>query len=103
MQALLRRFRKAKDGLAAVEFAMLLPVMITLFFGVVELSLALACRADVTNMAAAAADLVAQALARLEALDLIDYAGDEREAVAPKAAIARYALAAPTIRKGRPQ
>jgi uncharacterized protein (TIGR02678 family) len=52
---------------------------------------------------AAAADLVAQALARLEALDLIDYVGDERETVAPKAAIARYALAAPTIRKGRPQ
>jgi uncharacterized protein (TIGR02678 family) len=52
---------------------------------------------------AAAADLVAQALARLEALDLIDYVGDERETVTPKAAIARYALAAPTIRKGRPQ
>jgi Flp pilus assembly protein TadG len=60
MRAILARFRKAKDGLAAVEFAMLLPVMITLFFGVVELSLALACRADVTNMASAAADLVAQ-------------------------------------------
>jgi uncharacterized protein (TIGR02678 family) len=52
---------------------------------------------------AAAADLVAQALARLEALDLIDYLGDERETVAPKAAIARYALAAPTIRKDRRQ
>lgn len=60
MRALLQRFHKAKDGLAAVEFAMLLPVMITLFFGVVELSLALTCRADVTNMASAAADLVAQ-------------------------------------------
>lgn len=49
---------------------------------------------------AAAADLVAQALAKLEALDLIEYVGDERETVAPKPAIARYALAAPTIRKG---
>jgi len=28
------RFRKAEDGLAAVEFALLLPLMITLFFGV---------------------------------------------------------------------
>lgn len=60
MRKLLERFRKAKDGLAAVEFALLLPVMITLFFGVVEVSLALACRADVTNVASTAADLVAQ-------------------------------------------
>jgi Flp pilus assembly protein TadG len=57
---LLRRFRKAKDGLAAVEFALLLPVMITLFFGVVEVSLALTCRADVTNVASTVADLIAQ-------------------------------------------
>lgn len=49
---------------------------------------------------AAAADLVAQALAKLEALDLIEYVGDERQTVASKPAIARYALAAPTIRKG---
>jgi Flp pilus assembly protein TadG len=60
MRALLQRFHKARDGLAAVEFAMILPVMITLLFGVIELSLALACRADVTNMASAAADLLAQ-------------------------------------------
>jgi Flp pilus assembly protein TadG len=57
---LLRRFRDAKDGLAAVEFALLLPVLITLFFGVVEVSLALICRADVTNVASTVADLVAQ-------------------------------------------
>ena len=55
-----RSFRKDTGGVAAVEFAMLLPVMITLFFGVVELSLALTCRANVTNVAAVAADLVAQ-------------------------------------------
>ena len=60
-----RRFRAwagvANDsGLAAVEFALLLPVMITLFFGVVEVSLALLCRADVTNVASSAADLIAQ-------------------------------------------
>lgn len=56
----LRRFRRDKKGLAAVEFALILPVMITLFFGIVELSMALAARADVTNMASIAADLVAQ-------------------------------------------
>jgi Flp pilus assembly protein TadG len=53
-------FRKAEDGLAAVEFALLLPVMITLFFGVVESTLALLCRADVSVMASTAADLISQ-------------------------------------------
>jgi Flp pilus assembly protein TadG len=56
----LRKLRKDKSGLAAVEFAMLLPVMITLFFGVVEISMALSCRANVTNVASVAGDLVAQ-------------------------------------------
>jgi Flp pilus assembly protein TadG len=60
MRALLLRFRRAKGGLAAVEFALLLPVMITLFFGVVEVSMALSCRADVTAVASTMADLVAQ-------------------------------------------
>jgi Flp pilus assembly protein TadG len=55
-----RRFRKDQRGAAAVEFAMLLPVMITLFFGVVETTLALVCRADISQMAATAADLISQ-------------------------------------------
>jgi Flp pilus assembly protein TadG len=60
----MRRVKSAaanKDGAAAVEFAMLLPVMITLFFGTVETTLALLCRADVSIMAATAADLISQA------------------------------------------
>lgn len=55
-----RLFRKAQDGLAAVEFALILPFLITLFFGVVELSMALVCRADVSTMVSTAADLIAQ-------------------------------------------
>ncbi len=67
---LLPRFRRSgaralagaanKDGAAAVEFGLLLPVMITMFFGVVETTLALLCRADVSIMASTAADLIAQ-------------------------------------------
>jgi Flp pilus assembly protein TadG len=57
----MRSWRCDQDGIAAVEFAMLLPVMITLFFGVVEVSLALLCRADVSKMASTAADLISQA------------------------------------------
>jgi Flp pilus assembly protein TadG len=62
-RALARARRRAanKDGAAAVEFAMLLPILITLFFGVVETSLALLCRADVSVMASTAADLISQA------------------------------------------
>jgi Flp pilus assembly protein TadG len=55
-----RHFRKAQGGLAAVEFALLLPVMITLFFGTIEISLALLCSADVSIMASTASDLIAQ-------------------------------------------
>ena len=50
-----------KDGTAAVEFALLLPLLITLFFGVVESSLAFICRSDVSMMASTAGDLIAQA------------------------------------------
>ena len=50
-----------QDGTAAVEFAMLMPIMITLFFGVVESSLALICRSDVSLMASTAGDLISQA------------------------------------------
>ena len=55
-----RRRAANHDGAAAVEFAMLLPIMITLFFGVVETSLALLCRADVSIMASTSADLISQ-------------------------------------------
>jgi len=50
----------ASGGAAAIEFALLAPVMIAMFFGVVEFSAAVDCRTRVTNMASTAADLVAQ-------------------------------------------
>jgi Flp pilus assembly protein TadG len=56
----LRHFRRAKDGIAATEFALILPVMIMLFFGIEELSLAFLCKADVVAVASTNADLVAQ-------------------------------------------
>jgi hypothetical protein len=52
-----------ESGLAAVEFAMILPVMLILFFGIFETSQALSARADVVNLTSAAADLVAQSSA----------------------------------------
>jgi Flp pilus assembly protein TadG len=57
---MIRDFRKEQSGVAAVEFALILPVMITLFFGLVETTLALICRADVSQMASTTADLISQ-------------------------------------------
>lgn len=40
--ALLRRLRRNKDGVAAIEFALLLPVLMTMSFGIMEISLCMA-------------------------------------------------------------
>lgn len=60
MPNILARFRRDGKGLAAVEFAFVAPVMLTFFFGLIEVSQALLCRSNVTNLASTAADLVSQ-------------------------------------------
>src|SRR3954471_13241674 len=57
---LLRRFRDDKRGVSAVEFAMLLPLMVTLYIGGVEVSSAIAVDRKVTLVARTLGDLVAQ-------------------------------------------
>ena len=57
---LLRRFQSDKRGVSAVEFAMLLPLMITLYIGGVEVSSAIAVDRKVTLVARSVGDLVAQ-------------------------------------------
>jgi len=54
------RLGREKSGLAAVEFAFVMPVMLTFFLGLVEAGQALGCRADVIGLASTGADLVAQ-------------------------------------------
>ena len=46
--------------MAAVEFALILPVMLVIVFGAIEVTSALVCKADVSNTASTAADLIAQ-------------------------------------------
>lgn len=60
MLKLLARFGKKKDGIAAVEFALIAPILVAMLLGAVELTSALECHQKVTNLAASAADLVAQ-------------------------------------------
>jgi len=57
---LLRRFQEDKRGVSAVEFAMLLPLMVTLYIGGVEVSSAIAVDRKVTIMARTLSDLTSQ-------------------------------------------
>lgn len=56
----LRAFARDCRGVSALEFALIAPVMILLYLGAVDLSLALSVDRKVTSAASALADLVAQ-------------------------------------------
>ena len=57
----LRRFGRDRRGVAAVEFALVLPVMLTFYFGVAEVANALMVNRKVTALNRTLADLTAQA------------------------------------------
>ncbi|WP_374704224.1 TadE/TadG family type IV pilus assembly protein [Ralstonia sp. SET104] len=50
-----RRIRKAQHGVAVVEFALLLPVLLLLVFGIIEFGLAMYDKAVITNASREAA------------------------------------------------
>jgi Flp pilus assembly protein TadG len=56
----LRRFTGDERGVSAVEFAMLLPLMLTLYLGTVEISQGISADRKVTLTARTVADLVSQ-------------------------------------------
>jgi Flp pilus assembly protein TadG len=56
----LRRFRRNDDGLSAIEFAFVAPIMIMFYFGMAELSQAFMVQRRVQHIASATADLVSQ-------------------------------------------
>ncbi len=55
-----RRFASAQAGLAAIEFALILPVMLLLFIGAVQFTDYALCEQKVVKLANTAADLVTQ-------------------------------------------
>lgn len=55
-----RRLLADAQGIAAVEFAMIVPLMVTLFFGIVEFSQAMASNRKVNYAATMLVDLVSQ-------------------------------------------
>jgi hypothetical protein len=59
--ALAGRWRRDAQGVAAMEFAMIVPIMFFMFVGAVELSQAITVDRRVTQVASSTADLVARA------------------------------------------
>ncbi len=60
MPGFLKRFIKNRRGTAAVEFAMILPLMVTMLAGVVEVSNLISAQRKALAAAYTAADLIAQ-------------------------------------------
>jgi len=60
MLKLLRKVRAAQGGMAAAEFALILPALLALIFGSIEVTNVLIVRSDVSNVTSTAADLIAQ-------------------------------------------
>lgn len=57
---LLTRFLRQRDGNSAVEFALVVPFLLSLYFGTVELCDGLVAHRKATSLASIAADLIAQ-------------------------------------------
>ncbi len=63
LRATLTGWRRETGGLAAMEFALVLPVMVIFYFGSVEITQLLTIDRKVTKAASSVADLVAQSTA----------------------------------------
>ncbi|AOO80080.1 TadE/TadG family type IV pilus assembly protein [Bosea vaviloviae] len=60
LRGLARRFARSRRGVAAIEFAFVLPVMLTVYFGIVEVAQGVMIDRKVTDLNRALADLTAQ-------------------------------------------
>jgi Flp pilus assembly protein TadG len=68
--ARLRHFTHRADGVAAVEFALILPFMVALFMGAVEMSQAVTVNRRVTQVGSTAGDLVARFNSNITSTDI---------------------------------
>jgi Flp pilus assembly protein TadG len=74
-----RRLLKDRSGLAAVEFAMIFPMMVVMFFGVLELSAAISVDRKATLVARTLSDLTSQMVSVANA-DLVSF-GEAAKAI----------------------
>jgi len=78
----LARFTRDRRGVSAVEFALIAPIMITMYLGTAQLSLALSADRKVYNAALVVADLTAQR-DTVNNAELADYFAAGRAMAAP--------------------
>lgn len=57
---MLKRFRRDERGVAAMEFALLFPIMLLLYFGVAELTVGMMANGRAAHVASVVGDLVTQ-------------------------------------------
>lgn len=69
----LRAFRRDSRGIAAVEFALVVPVMLVMYMGSIELSDAITVDRRLSHVAGALGDLVSRADGSLPTTTLTDY------------------------------
>jgi Flp pilus assembly protein TadG len=72
LKKLARRYGGSQEGVAAVEFAMIVPILALMFIGAVELSQAITVDRRVTQVASSTADLVARAETQISQSDISD-------------------------------
>jgi Flp pilus assembly protein TadG len=85
-RALAAALLKNTSGLAAVEFAMILPIMLVLFFGTVEMSSGVAVYRKVTLMAHTLSDLTSQSQEVQSTTDLPNFFAASTGVMAPYSA-----------------
>lgn len=73
LRRLIARFGASSEGVAALEFALVLPVMLLIYVGSVEAGSLLSVDKRVQTVAGAMGDLVSRANAKISACDIKDY------------------------------
>lgn len=82
----LRRFRAAEAGVAAVEFALILPIMLLVYVGTVEAGALITMDRKIQLSSGALGDLVARSNEEVTATDLADYFQAARGIMVPYSA-----------------
>jgi len=72
MRKLAHRFKRDQEGVAAIEFAMIVPILAAMFIGAVELSQAITVDRRVTQVASSTADLVARSEKQISQTEVTD-------------------------------
>lgn len=73
LKRLLKRFGRERRGVAAVEFALTVPLLLFLYMGSIEVSQLITIDQRVTTISGTMGDLVAQANGKLSTANLNDY------------------------------